>query len=99
VKSDQVIHALYSFFRSGLQGVKYRRMRRLNVAYAMGWRGSELGSLSRKRAYRSEHAKAKRDSERIESMTDLTEEQSGELARQAREALARIDRACRRAKK
>lgn len=96
MKYEQIIRALRSFIYKGYRGVRYRRMQRLNIAYAMGWRGDELENLSRKRAYRHEHSRAHRDRKRIEAMTDLTEGQSEELARQARAALMMISRSWRR---
>ena len=96
MKSEQIIRALRSFIYKGCSGVRYRRMRRLGIAYAMGWRGDDLGNFSRKRAYRHEHERAQRDRKRIEAMTDLTEGQSEELARQARAALMMISRSWRR---
>ena len=54
------------------------------MAYAAGWRGEGLGSMARKRAYRTMYRNAESHRELINGMPELTEREKAALTMRAR---------------
>lgn len=92
MKNRALVDAMSAFVFRGCRGRKYRMIRRLNVAYAMGWNGEDVGRMAGKRSYRSAFEAGRSTRRKIDSMPKLSEEERYALALKARIAMAGLVR-------